>query len=66
MSADSIFDGPITNLLSVLSILIEIFSRAHPKGGRGNLNDFKFDIFIGCCPSDGAVIMALKGLSLLN
>ena len=35
MSADSIFDGPIINLLSVLSILIEIFSRAHPKGGWG-------------------------------
>ena len=41
MSANSIFDGPVTNLLSVLRILIEIFSRAHPKGGRGNLNDFK-------------------------
>ena len=26
---NSIFDGPITDLLSVLCILIEIFSRAH-------------------------------------
>ena len=30
--ANSIFDGPITNLLSVLCILIEI--RAHAKGSK--------------------------------
>ena len=41
MPADSIYDGPVTNLPSVLCILIEIFSRVHAKGERG-LNDFKF------------------------
>ena len=33
--ADSVFDGPITNLLSILRILIEILSHAHVKGGGG-------------------------------
>ena len=33
--ANSVFDGPITNLLSVLCILIEVLSRAHAKGGGG-------------------------------
>ena len=32
--ANSIFDGPITNLLSVLSILIDVLSRAHAKGEK--------------------------------
>ena len=32
--ANSIFDGPITNLLSILCVLIHISSRAHPKGGK--------------------------------
>ena len=49
---NSIFDGPITNLLSVLCILIEILPRAHAKGGK-KLNDFKFGTFIGRFPSDG-------------
>ena len=30
-SANSILDGPITNLLSILCILIEVLSRAHAK-----------------------------------
>ena len=30
-----IFDGPITNLLSILHMLIEIFSRAHAGRGEG-------------------------------
>ena len=50
-----------TNLLSILSLLIEIFSRAHAKGGTG-LSDFKFGTFIGGFPSDGAASMAVKGL----
>ena len=29
-----IFDGPVTNLLSILSILIEILLRAHAKGAK--------------------------------
>ena len=33
--ANSIFDSPITNLLSILKILVEILSRAHAKGGGG-------------------------------
>jgi len=33
-SANSIFDGPAANLLSVVCILIEVFSRAHAKGGK--------------------------------
>ena len=33
--ANSVFDGPVTNLLLVLCILIEALSRAHEKGGGG-------------------------------
>ena len=33
--ANSIFDGPISNLLSILYIMIEIFSRALAQGGGG-------------------------------
>ena len=63
MPADSIFDGPVTNLLSILSILIEIFSCAHAKGeGGGGLNDFKVVTFIGRFPSDGVASMAVKVL----
>ena len=32
--ADSIFGGPITNLVSILCILTEIISRAHAKGKK--------------------------------
>ena len=35
MPADSIFDGPVTSLLSILWILIAVISRAHTKGGGG-------------------------------
>ena len=59
--AYSIFDGPITNLLSILSILIEIFSCAHAKGGN-SLNDFKFGTFIGRFLNNGAASMTVKGL----
>ena len=34
MPANNIFDGPITNLLSVLCVLVEVLSRAHAKRGR--------------------------------
>ena len=33
--ANSMFDGPITNPLSVLCILIKVLSRAHSGGGGG-------------------------------
>ena len=59
--ANSIFDGPITNLHSILCILIEILSFAHGKGGKG-LNDFKFSTFIGRFQSNGAASIAVKGL----
>ena len=44
---DSIFDGLITNLLSILSLLIVLLRR-----GLKSLDGFKFDTFIGCFPSD--------------
>ena len=59
--ANSIFDGPITNLLSAPYILIEVLSRAHAKGRKGLIN-FKFDTFIDRFPSDGAASVAVKGL----
>ena len=61
MPADSIFDDPVTHLLSRLYILIELFSRAHAQGGE-ELNGFKFATFIGRFPNDGAASMAEKGL----
>ena len=61
MLANSLFDGPVTNLPSVLCILIESLSHVHAKG-RKRLNDFKFGSFIGRVQSDGAGSMAVKGL----
>ena len=59
--ANSIFDGPTTNLLLILCILIEVLSCAHVKGEK-SLNDFKFGTLIDCLPSDGMTSMAVKGL----
>ena len=50
-AGNSIFDGPITSLLSVSSILKEIISRAHAKGGR-SVSGFKFGTFVCRFPSD--------------
>ena len=54
--ANSIFDGPITNLLSILCILIEVLLRAHEKGWMagwgGSRNHFMFDNFTGLFPSE--------------
>ena len=61
--ANSIFDGSLQNLLSILGILIEILSRDHVNGKKG-LNDFKFGTFVGRFWSDGAASMAVKGLRL--
>ena len=55
------FDSPVTNLLSILCILIDISSRAHAKGKK-DLNVFKFGTFVGRFPSDGETSMAVKGL----
>ena len=49
--ANSIFDDPRTNLLSILCVLIEVLSCGHAKGGKG-LNDFRFGTSIGHFPSD--------------
>ena len=59
---DSIFDGPVTNLLSILCILIEILSRAHPKGGRQTLIVLNLALLVVVFLSDGAAGMAFKGL----
>ena len=58
------FDGPITNLLSILWILIDVLSRAHAKGPQ-KLNHFKFGTFIGRSPSDDAASLAVKVLKVL-
>ena len=42
---NSILDGPITNLLSILCLLIEVLSRAHAKRRKGPIN-FKFGTLI--------------------
>ena len=48
MPANSIFDSPMTNLLSVQCILIEILSHAHAEGAKkalmvSNLAILRFD-----------------------
>ena len=59
---NSIFEGPLTNLLSVLCVLAEVPSRAHAKTGK-SLNHFKFGTSVGRFSSDGAASMAVKGLN---
>ena len=61
MPTNSISDGPITNLLSILCVLTELLSGANATEKIG-LNDFKFATFIGRFPSEGAASMAVKGL----
>ena len=61
----SVSDGPVTNLFSILCILIEIFSRVHAKVGGGSgggriFNDFKLGTLIGRFSNDG---VAVKGLN---
>ena len=65
MPENSVFDGPIANLLSVMCILLEVLSPARVKGG-GSLNDFKFSTFVGRFPSDRLVSMAVKGLKSVS
>ena len=65
LPANSIFDGPITNLFAVLCILTVIFSPAHAKGKKV-FNDSKFGAFIGHFQSDGAASMAMKGLIFMK
>ena len=69
MPENSISDGPITNLLSVLCILLEVLSLAHAKvcvggwGWGGSLHDFKFSTFVGHFLSDTLASMTVKGLN---
>ena len=58
---NSIFDGPVTYLLSILCILVEFLSRAHAKEEKG-LNDLKFGTVIGRFASGTLATMAVKGL----
>ena len=58
---NSILDGPIATLLSILCILIKIFSRAHTEGGEKSFMISNL-ASIGLFPSDGAAMMAVKGL----
>ena len=51
----------MTNLFSILCILIQVLSRAQAKGAQ-RLNNFEFGIFIGRFPSDDAASLAVKGL----
>ena len=59
--ANSIFDGPITTLLLILCILVEVLSRAQAKGGEVLILS-NFGTSIGCFSSDGAASTAVKGL----
>ena len=63
--ANSIFDGPVTNLFSILCSLIEVLSCGQAKGEKG-FNDFKFGTFMGRFQSVGAASMAVKGLTWLS
>ena len=57
---NSVFDGPVTTLLSLLCILLEVLSRALAKKGK-SLNGFKVGTSVGRFSSDGAASTAVKG-----
>ena len=58
--------GPITDLLSVLSALINVLLSVHLRRGKNSLNDLKCGTFTGRFPIDGATSMAEKGLRVLH
>ena len=58
---NSLFDGPVTNLLSVQCSLVEILSRGHAKGAK-SLNDLKFGTVVGRFASGTLASIAVKGL----
>ena len=60
--ADSILDGRIASLISMLRILMEIRSPTHAKREK-SLNDFIFGPFTGRFSNDGAASIAVKGLT---
>ena len=59
--ANSIFNGPITILLSTLCILVEVLSRVLAKREK-SLNDLESGTSTGRFSSDGAASTAVKGL----
>ena len=63
MPVNSIFDVPVTNLLSVLCILIEFLSHVYMKKWKSQ-NYFKFGTSVGRFLSGRAASMAVKGLKL--
>ena len=63
--ANGTFNGPITNLLSILCILKEELSRGLANGEKSR-NHFKLGTFIDRFPSDGMANMAVKGLNYTN
>ena len=63
--SDSMFDGPVANLLLIIRILIEILSRAHAEDGKQSLHNFQIWRFsIGRFPCDGTASVAVKGLNV--
>ena len=65
-AANSILDGPVTILLSVLCILVKSFHVLRRRGGKAFMISFKFGTSIGCFSIDGAVSTAMKGLKLFT
>ena len=62
--ANSISDGPITNILSILSVLVAVLSRAHAKGGKAlTVSDLALLLVVFRVTLRQAS-MAAKGLSL--
>ena len=59
MPANGVFSGAITNLLSILCVLMKILSNANAKKKTKRFKDIIFRTFIVSFSSD---IMAAKGL----
>ena len=63
---NSISDGPVTTLLSVLCVLYcEVPSRVHAKTEK-SLNDFKFGTSVGRFSSDGAGKHGSEGVKFVR
>ena len=65
--------GPITTLLSILCILLQVLMRRRAGWGGGGggcvgggVNDFKFGISVGLFSSDGAANTVQKGFISLS
>ena len=62
---NSVFDGPVTNILLVLCVLIGVLSHAHAKGRQGR-NNFKFDTSLRRFPNDTLASVAVEGLKTVD